>query len=230
MRRHEPSGKGGAVRRGRHPGRHQLPARGDLVGGVRPGRAPAADGGHPPGDRHGPGPDARQAAARPTGTRTPTRMCARRTAPCTPRTGPGCGRCRARPTCCGRASTAGWRWCWPARPMSPSSMRCVPPWTPRTRSTRPPSPGMSSPASPPRTWWRRRWTGSACRPQEAVFTGDTVWDVQACRKAGVPCIGLLSGGISRDELTAAGTAEVYRGPADLLAALRGSLLGGASGR
>ena len=29
--------------------------------------------------------------------------------------------------------------------------------------------------------------------QEAVFTGDTVWDVQACRKAGVPCIGLLSG-------------------------------------
>ncbi len=27
--------------------------------------------------------------------------------------------------------------------------------------------------------------------QEAVFTGDTVWDVQACRKAGVPCIGLL---------------------------------------
>ena len=22
------------------------------------------------------------------------------------------------------------------------------------------------------------------RPEEAVFTGDTVWDVQACRKAG----------------------------------------------
>ena len=66
--------------------------------------------------------------------------------------------------------------------------------------------------------------------QEAVFTGDTVWDVQACQKAGVPCIGLLSGGISRDELVAAGAAEVYPGPADLLAALRGSLVGGASGR
>jgi phosphoglycolate phosphatase-like HAD superfamily hydrolase len=39
---------------------------------------------------------------------------------------------------------------------------------------------------------------------EAVFTGDTVWNVQACRKAGVPCIGLLSGGISGDKLTAAG--------------------------
>lgn len=44
---------------------------------------------------------------------------------------------------------------------------------------------------------------------EVVFTGDTVWDVRACQKAGVPCIGLLSGGISRDELTAAGAAEVY---------------------
>jgi HAD superfamily hydrolase (TIGR01509 family) len=25
--------------------------------------------------------------------------------------------------------------------------------------------------------------------EEAVFTDDTVWDVRACRKAGVPCIG-----------------------------------------
>ena len=64
------------------------------------------------------------------------------------------------------------------------------------------------------------------RAQEAVFIGDTVWDVQACQKAGVPCIGLLSGGISRDELLAAGAAEVYRGPADLLTALPESLLGG----
>lgn len=45
--------------------------------------------------------------------------------------------------------------------------------------------------------------------EEAVFTGDTVWDIQACQTAGVPCIGLLSGGISGDELTAAGAAEVY---------------------
>jgi HAD superfamily hydrolase (TIGR01509 family) len=66
----------------------------------------------------------------------------------------------------------------------------------------------------------------ACVPaEEAVFIGDTIWDVQACRKAGVPCIGLLSGGISGDELTAAGAAEVYPGPAELLAVLRSSLLG-----
>jgi HAD superfamily hydrolase (TIGR01509 family) len=60
---------------------------------------------------------------------------------------------------------------------------------------------------------------------EAVFVGDTVWDVQACRKANVPIIGLLSGGICRDELTAAGAAQVYPGPAELLADLGNSLLG-----
>jgi HAD superfamily hydrolase (TIGR01509 family) len=61
--------------------------------------------------------------------------------------------------------------------------------------------------------------------REAVFVGDTVWDVQASQKAGVPCIGLLSGGISRDELTTAGAAQVYTDPAELLAGLDGSLLG-----
>jgi HAD superfamily hydrolase (TIGR01509 family) len=59
---------------------------------------------------------------------------------------------------------------------------------------------------------------------QAVFIGDTVWDVEACRKAGVPCIGVLSGGIGRDELTSAGAAEVYPGPAELLAAFDDSLL------
>lgn len=63
------------------------------------------------------------------------------------------------------------------------------------------------------------------RPDEAVFVGDTVWDVRAAGKAGVPCVGLLSGGIGRGDLLDAGAAEVYAGPAELLAALPGSLLG-----
>ena len=61
--------------------------------------------------------------------------------------------------------------------------------------------------------------------EDAVFVGDTVWDAQACRKASVPCIGVLSGGSSRDELTEAGAAEIYTGPAELLAALPQSMLG-----
>jgi phosphoglycolate phosphatase-like HAD superfamily hydrolase len=60
---------------------------------------------------------------------------------------------------------------------------------------------------------------------EAVFVGDTVWDVRACQKAGVRCIGLLSGGIGRGELIGAGAAQVYDDPAELLAALPESLLG-----
>ena len=61
--------------------------------------------------------------------------------------------------------------------------------------------------------------------EEAVFVGDTVWDVQACQKVSVPCIGVLSGGFSRDELTSAGAAEIYPGPAELQAAFPESLLG-----
>ncbi|MBV9095667.1 MAG: HAD family hydrolase [Streptosporangiaceae bacterium] len=63
------------------------------------------------------------------------------------------------------------------------------------------------------------------RPGEAVFVGDTVWDVRACQKAGVACIGVLSGGIGREELLDAGAAHVYADPQDLLASFGGSLLG-----
>ncbi|MFC4031141.1 HAD family hydrolase [Streptomyces polygonati] len=58
----------------------------------------------------------------------------------------------------------------------------------------------------------------------AVFVGDAVWDAEAAGRAGVRCVGLLSGGMSREELTGAGAEEVYEGPADLLARLDRSLL------
>jgi phosphoglycolate phosphatase-like HAD superfamily hydrolase len=57
------------------------------------------------------------------------------------------------------------------------------------------------------------------------MVGDTVWDVLAARRAGVPCIGLLSGGIGEEELRGAGAAETYRGPAALLEQLGGSAIG-----
>lgn len=62
-------------------------------------------------------------------------------------------------------------------------------------------------------------------PGEAVFIGDSVWDVLACRRAGVPCVGVLSGGISESELAEAGAVRVYPGPAELLADFPSSLLG-----
>lgn len=63
------------------------------------------------------------------------------------------------------------------------------------------------------------------RPQQAVFVGDTVWDVKACQRAGVPCIGLLSGGICAAELLGAGAAAVFAGPAELLESTGGRLAG-----
>lgn len=42
----------------------------------------------------------------------------------------------------------------------------------------------------------------------AVFVGDSVWDTEACRRAGVTSIGVLSGGMSREELTAGGARMV----------------------
>lgn len=66
---------------------------------------------------------------------------------------------------------------------------------------------------------------SGVRPAEAVFVGDTVWDLRACQRAGVGCISLLSGGIGRDELAAAGAVEIFAGPGELLESLADSLIG-----
>lgn len=62
-------------------------------------------------------------------------------------------------------------------------------------------------------------------PERTVVVGDTVWDVEAGERAGLPVIGLLCGGITRAELRAAGAAEVHDDPAALLAALDRSRLG-----
>jgi HAD superfamily hydrolase (TIGR01509 family) len=60
--------------------------------------------------------------------------------------------------------------------------------------------------------------------ERAIFVGDAAWDGQAARKAGVRCLGVLSGGWTREELREAGMAAVYDSPADLLAHLDDSLL------
>jgi HAD superfamily hydrolase (TIGR01509 family) len=59
----------------------------------------------------------------------------------------------------------------------------------------------------------------------AIFVGDTVWDVEAARRAGLECVAVLSGGISEHELREAGAVEVYRDAADLLGAFDSSPLG-----
>jgi phosphoglycolate phosphatase-like HAD superfamily hydrolase len=43
----------------------------------------------------------------------------------------------------------------------------------------------------------------------AVYLGDAVWDIVACKNAGVSSIGVLSGGVSREELGNAGAEQVF---------------------
>jgi HAD superfamily hydrolase (TIGR01509 family) len=47
-------------------------------------------------------------------------------------------------------------------------------------------------------------------PQFAVAVGDSVWDVQAARAAGIGCVGVETGGFSRHELSEEGAIAVYR--------------------
>ena len=43
----------------------------------------------------------------------------------------------------------------------------------------------------------------------SVALGDAVWDIEAAKRAGLPCIGVLTGGIDRDRLAEAGAVEVH---------------------
>jgi HAD superfamily hydrolase (TIGR01509 family) len=60
---------------------------------------------------------------------------------------------------------------------------------------------------------------------QALFLGDTIWDVEAAARAGVRCIGVLSGGVSEAALTEAGAIAVYPDVAALLHELDASPLG-----
>ncbi len=52
--------------------------------------------------------------------------------------------------------------------------------------------------------------------EHAVFVGDSVWDAHSAAGAGLPCIGVLSGGVSRAELQEAGASPVFADAQDLL--------------
>ena len=55
--------------------------------------------------------------------------------------------------------------------------------------------------------------------EDAVMIGDTPWDVHAARAAGVPTIGVLTGGFAIEELRESGAVDVFESVAELLAGL-----------
>src|SRR4051794_32018121 len=62
-------------------------------------------------------------------------------------------------------------------------------------------------------------------PAHAIMVGDTVWDARAADNAGVPFIGVLTGGISRQALVEAGAVAVYDDAQALLKDLDDSPIG-----
>jgi len=61
-------------------------------------------------------------------------------------------------------------------------------------------------------------------PHEVIMVGDTPYDIEAAKKAGVPTIAVLCGGFPEIELQGAGAAAIYHDPADLLKRYDGSPL------
>lgn len=56
----------------------------------------------------------------------------------------------------------------------------------------------------------------------AAMIGDSVWDIEAAKRAGIPTVAVRTGGFSSSELREAGAVEVYESVSALLAELRGS--------
>jgi HAD superfamily hydrolase (TIGR01509 family) len=55
--------------------------------------------------------------------------------------------------------------------------------------------------------------------RDAIMVGDSVWDIRAAERAGIGCLGLLSGGFSEGELLDSGARAVYSGPGELVGRL-----------
>ena len=53
-------------------------------------------------------------------------------------------------------------------------------------------------------------------PSQAVMVGDTPWDIEAARKAGVPTIAVRTGGFGVEELREAGAAALFESVRELL--------------
>jgi HAD superfamily hydrolase (TIGR01509 family) len=82
-------------------------------------------------------------------------------------------------------------------------------------------------AKPAPDLFRAGLEAAGTAPESTVVVGDTVWDVKAAAQAGLRCVAVTSGGISRSELEAAGAVAVYDDVSALLDDLdEGPLLGG----
>ncbi len=66
---------------------------------------------------------------------------------------------------------------------------------------------------------------AGAEPGDAVMVGDTNWDVEAAREAGVPTIAVMTGGFSEAELRDSGAIAVFDSIGALRAGMAGTPLG-----
>jgi phosphoglycolate phosphatase-like HAD superfamily hydrolase len=52
-------------------------------------------------------------------------------------------------------------------------------------------------------------------PGQSVMVGDSTWDVEAAKRAGVPTLAVMTGGFSVQELLDAGAERVFDSPGEL---------------
>jgi phosphoglycolate phosphatase-like HAD superfamily hydrolase len=53
------------------------------------------------------------------------------------------------------------------------------------------------------------------QPPEAMALGDTPWDIEAAKRAGVSTVAVTSGGWTKEQLSSAGAIAVYKDVAEL---------------
>ena len=61
--------------------------------------------------------------------------------------------------------------------------------------------------------------------REGVMIGDSTWDVEAAKQAGIDTIAVITGGFAESELREAGAAQVFESVAELLERLGETALG-----
>jgi HAD superfamily hydrolase (TIGR01509 family) len=59
-------------------------------------------------------------------------------------------------------------------------------------------------------------SSSSIDPRRALAVGDSIWDIQAARAAGIGCVAVETGGFGQHELTEEGALRVYRDVQELL--------------